>query len=231
MTAALPEPGWPTPLAVLLWAATGGFSAERSAAIGWLVGLEGRAVARVANDPYGHDTMIVGWPWVARTHSWVEPTAMALLALGREGQISHVRAIEGFRLLRDRAIPSGGWNLGNPVVFGTTLRPLPGPTGLALLAMARRGGGPSSVIPPAIEYLRTALQGTLAPISLGWGLLGLRAWGAETPDLASRLGPAFERIANSDPSAVDLAMLLLAAGPTALFDLGISAAREATSHV
>ena len=167
----------------------------------------------------GHDASIVGWPWVAGTHSWVEPTAMAMLALAREGFADHPRTREGVRLLLDRAIPTGGWNLGNPIVFGTPLRPLPGPTGLALLALARLGAS-SKVVDQALAYLRSALAGTLAPISLGWGLLGLRAWGACPVEAEKWLASAFEKVAAREPRTVELAMLLLAAGPRSLELLG-----------
>ncbi len=216
----LPGPGWPTPLASLLWSASGGFDADRRAAIGWILARKGRTAPRADRGPIGHDTMLVGWPWVAETHSWVEPTAMALLALAAEGMSGHPRALEGVRVLRDRAIPGGGWNLGNPVVFGTALRPLPGPTGLALLALAC-ADGPSAVVGPAIAYLRDALGRTLAPASLGWGTLGLRAWG-EVPDRAEgRLASAYDRAASRGAGAVELSLLLLAAGDRTPGVLGI----------
>ena len=218
VTAALPEPGWATPLALLLWSSLGGFEAERAGAARWLLATRGKPLARVPDDPLGHDGTLIGWPWVAETHSWVEPTAQALLALAREGKAGHPRCLEGARVLRDRAIPGGGWNLGNPVVFRTALRPLPGPTGLALLALAR-ADGPSPAIAPGLAYLRTVLPTTLAPISLGWGLLGLRAWG-EAPDWAA------DRLARAQAkatSAVELAMLLLAAESGSLGVLGLSA--------
>lgn len=241
VTVALPEPGWATPFALLLWAAVGGFETERSAALGWLLGREGKTDRRSENDPLGHDPTIVGWPWVADTHSWVEPTALALLALAREGRGDHPRSAEGARMLVDRAIPGGGWNLGNPVIFGTTLRPLPGPTGLALLALSGRmgpsasplteaGRGRSSVIAPAIAYLQASLRETLAPISLGWGLLGLRAWGAEPPEAQSRLASAFDRLASREPRADELAMLLLASGRRSLDVLGIAERQEGSRH-
>ena len=88
---------------------------------------------------HGHDTSIVGWPWTSGTHSWVEPTALAVLALRREGLGTHVRVQEGIRLLRDRAIVTGGWNCGNKSTYGRALRPYPATTGLALLALAQTG--------------------------------------------------------------------------------------------
>jgi hypothetical protein len=224
----LPEPGWPTPFALLVWSSLGGFETERSKALDWLLGLKGEAVARTKDDPIGHDSTIVGWPWVAGTHSWVEPTAMALLALAREGMIDHPRAREGVRLLLDRAIPTGGWNLGNPIVFDTPLMPLPGPTGLALLALAKLGTR-SKVVDQAIHYLQSALAGTLVPISLGWGLLGLKAWDAWPVEGKNWLALAYEKAATKEPGTVELAMLLLASGERSLELLGV-VERAATSQ-
>jgi hypothetical protein len=228
VSADLPESGWPTPLGLLLWAALGDFEAERSAALGWLIKRKGETVPRTKGDPVGHDPTLVGWPWVAGTHSWVEPTAMALLAMGREGRASHPRAVEGARMLVDRAISGGGWNLGNPTVFGKVLRPMPEPSGLALLAMTWTAVTPD-VVRPAMAYLNATLAGTLAPISLGWGLLGLRAWGAPPPDGPRWLASAFEAVSTRAPGAAELALLLLAvAGDRSLELLGITPRSELT---
>ena len=67
--------------------------------------------------------------------AWLEPTAMALLALKHTGHDAHVRAREAVDLLHDRLLPNGGSNYGNTFVFGQELRPHVQPTGLALLAL------------------------------------------------------------------------------------------------
>lgn len=131
------EPGWTTPFALLLWNALGGFDAERSAAVAWLLALQGKPGEPIPHNPMGHDVTLIGWPWVSDTHSWVEPTATSLLALASSVPPTQPRMMAGVRLLLDRAISTGGWNLGNPIVFGQALRSLPGPTGLALLALKR----------------------------------------------------------------------------------------------
>jgi hypothetical protein len=231
VTPVLPEPGWATPFGLLVWSAVGHYETERSSAVRWLLGLKGRTITQAKDDPMGHDGSIVGWPWVADTHSWVEPTAMALLSLALEGKADHPRVLEGVRLLTDRAIPGSGWNLGNPVVFKTPLRPLPGPTGLALLALSRLDGS-SKVAGPAIAYLQKTLAETLAPISLGWGLLGLRAWGAEPTVSEDWLNQAFERLETREGFPSELAMLLLASGGDRSLELfGIKSRKEAVRHV
>ena len=219
------SPGWTTPFALLLWNALSGFEVERASAVAWLLAIRGKPGQPAPHNPMGHDVTLIGWPWVADTHSWVEPTATALLALAPSVGLDHPRLREGVRVLLDRAIPTGGWNLGNPAVFGKTLRPLPGPTGLALLALRRvaRHQSPSSVIDPALAYLRTIVTQTAAPISLGWASLGLRACEAATdPAVATRLAVVTDRVLGRDPSAVELALLLLASGGRSLATLGIT---------
>src|SRR4051794_26837005 len=43
------EPGWPTPMAMLLWAALGGFEAERASAVRWLLATRGHVTPHIEN--------------------------------------------------------------------------------------------------------------------------------------------------------------------------------------
>jgi hypothetical protein len=210
-------PGWATPYAVLSWGGLGGFEVQRRRACNWLLGMGGRPLppSAEAGSVVGHDPTLIGWPWVAETHSWVEPTALAILALCREGLGDHPRVRQGVRLILDRTIPSGGWNYGNRAIFGKTLRPQPGPTGLALLALAACGDS-TPAVPAAIDYLRRTLPDLRAAASLGWGLLALRAYHACPAPAESWLAEAFDRCASRPDAAVGLAILLLAAGDGAL---------------
>jgi hypothetical protein len=212
-----PAPGWTTPYGLLLWRALGVHETACQRAAGWLLREEGKAFSR-SIDPdriVGHDTTLVGWPWVAETHSWIEPTVLAILALRREGYKEHPRVLEGIHLIRDRALPGGGWNYGNTSAFGHTLRPQPGPTGLALLALAHRKGR-QAMIERAIAYLNATLPGVRAPASLGWGLLGLRAWNASPAEANRWLSESFARATARPDAAPRLAHLLLAAGEATL---------------
>jgi hypothetical protein len=206
-------PGWTTPLGLLLWQALSDHEPQRRRAVAWLLRAEGKRIPR-ADDPegiVGHDTTLAGWPWVGGTHSWLEPTALAVLALRRAGLADHPRVVEGLRLIRDRAIATGGWNYGNKSAFGHALRPQPGPTGLALLALAPLDGR-TPIVAQAIDYLLETLPGVRASASLGWGLLGLRAWDSVPPAAEAWLAEAFERATGRPDAPVKLAMLLLAGG-------------------
>lgn len=101
------------------------------------------------------------------------------MALARAGKAGHQRAVDGRRLLVDRAIPGGGWNYGNAMLFGTALRPQPCLTALALLGLA--AGGKCARTLPCVEqglaYLQHCVSTLTTPRSLALSVLALRAWG------------------------------------------------------
>ena len=83
-----------------------------------------------------------GWGWTPNTSSWAEPTAFALLALESPRQrelreLAEKRRKLGEALLYDRMCAGGGWNCGNPEVYGMAGEPLVIPTTWALLALRR----------------------------------------------------------------------------------------------
>jgi hypothetical protein len=217
LSAKQPTPGWTTPLGLLLWQAVMSHEPEQRRAVAWLLGQEGKRISP-SDDPdriVGHDTTLAGWPWVAGTHSWLEPTALAILALRRAGLGTHPRVAEGYRLIRDRAIVTGGWNYGNKSAFGNALRPQPGPTGLALMALPP-GDRRTPTVRRAVAYLHATLPDVRASASLGWGLLGLRVQD-EVPESADGwLAEAFGRATGRPDAAPKLALLLLAGGEHAI---------------
>jgi hypothetical protein len=207
-------PGWATPHAILLWSRLDVYEDRRRQARDCLLSIKGRSTQATAEDRItcGHDPSLIGWPWVPGTHSWLEPTAMAIWALCTEGCRHHPRVAEGLRFMLDRAIPGGGWNYGNTIVFGHVLRPHPGPTGIALMALAAAGAGDCRAVAPAIDYLRRALPTIRAAASLGWGILGLKAHGVCPPDADAWLEEAYGHCTGRRDAIVGLSLLLLSAG-------------------
>jgi hypothetical protein len=176
-----PDAFWPSPLAILAWNGSPQHRAPQSRTIDFLLRTAGRHFQRQPGDLFVHDATIQGWPWIAGTHSWVEPTALSLLALRVTGYGGHERAQEAIRLLMDRQLPRGGWNYGNKIVFGQQLYPMPETTGLALNALAGRVSRES--VEPSLVYLRSDVDHLRTPLSLGWGLLGLEAWGEQSDEI------------------------------------------------
>jgi hypothetical protein len=227
----LPRPGWTTPFAILLWSALETHSNARRRATTWLLDQKGRPLPAedLPQSILGHDPRLVGWSWIEGTHSWVEPTALAILALSREGLQDHPRVAEGRLVIMDRALPHGGWNYGNKVVFKHELRPQPGPTGLALLALTTRTDTfRPRAVDPAIAYLRQTLSNVRAPISLGWGVLGLRAWDASPPETETWLSRSSASLADRRDAAAGLGLLLLAGSENAPALMGARAMSPAS---
>ncbi len=170
------EPGafWPTSLAILAWQGSTAQEEPSARAIAFLLKTSGLHWPRKAKSPFGHDTSLKGWPWTENTHSWVEPTSLAVMALKATGYADHERVQEAVRMILDRQLPQGGWNYGNTVVFGRELRPMPDTTGIALTALS--GLVSRASVSKSIAYLQTEAARLKAPLSLAWALLGLAAW-------------------------------------------------------
>ena len=180
---------WPTPLALLAWLVTGSSPEHQDRAERFLLGVSGVGDPTSDRAIVGHDTTIRGWPWTLGTHSWVEPTALAVLALRRADLAAHPRVQDGVRLLLNRQLSRGGWNYGNTTVYGTELAPQIDATGVALAVLA--GVTPAESVAKSIALLESALPDVRTPQSLAWGILGLSAWGRRPAGAAARVDESF----------------------------------------
>ncbi len=81
------------------------------------------------------DATITGWAWQQGDAAWIFPTALSLLALKKMNVRDHPRVREGLQYLLDRAISTGGWNIGNPFMVTGSLPPTVENTALALIAL------------------------------------------------------------------------------------------------
>jgi hypothetical protein len=169
---------WPTALAVLAWQNAPEYHGPQARAGDFLIQTTGHHFQKKAHHPVASDPSLRGWPWTAGTHSWVEPTALSLMALQAAGYGKHERVQEALRMLMDRQLPAGGWNYGNTNVFGQELRPMPENCGMALNALAERV--PVKSVQSSLDYLKTKVANLQTPLALGWSLLGLGAWGEQT---------------------------------------------------
>jgi hypothetical protein len=120
-----------------------------------------------------------GWPWFPDTVSWVVPTAFAILALNQLPcscggfELAPSRVDRGVQMLLDRACPSGGWNAGNGLVYGSAVAPHPDDTAIALLAFRDRPQ--DSVVKTSVDYLERTAPALTAPWSVAWAILALAA--------------------------------------------------------
>lgn len=174
---------WPTSLAILAWQDSECCREAQQRAVRFLLDTTGFHFPHESDAPSAHDTLLKGWPWVGETHSWVEPTAMGIMALRATGHKNHDRVREAIRMVLDRQLPHGGWNYGNTSVFGKELRPMPESTGAALAGLA--GTVHRDTVLPSLRYLHAEVSELRTPISLGWSLIGLAAWQLSPPDVAA----------------------------------------------
>jgi hypothetical protein len=125
-----------------------------------------------------------GWGWTPGTSSWVEPTAFAMLALERVASPELVEKAKRRRtlatsLLLDRMCPGGGWNAGNPLVYGAAGEPAVGPTVWSLLALRNRPLSRETTL--SLDWLESAITTTQGPGSLALALICIVRFGRSGP--------------------------------------------------
>lgn len=210
---------WPTALALLAWRwvlqQRTTFDPELAdrirRATDSLLSLRGKR-GEHTRDLVGHDASLVAWSWVEGTHSWLEPTALAVMALKSEGLSDHPRTREAVRLLLDRQLPDGGCNYGNTTVLGQVLRPHPQPSAMTLLALVGEPSHPR--ITRSLDYLHRVYPQVTASVSLSWIVLGLAAYDALPPGAEERLQAAFTRYPSGTcPPYIASLLALAALGP------------------
>jgi hypothetical protein len=168
---------------------------------------------------------VVGWPWVNGTYSWVEPTAIHVVALKAAGFAAHPRTREALAMLIDRLLPAGGCNYGNTIVLGQELRPHVQPTGLAMLALAGQPDADGR-IKRSLDFLASSLSAETTSASLSYGLIGLAAHDRFPAGAASWLEAAYRRTMRRDGAAYKLALLSLASLGTNCPLVALSASRK-----
>lgn len=188
---------WLTPLCILAWKCLQGNRQSIDAGIQFLLTFKDRHQARATDAPAGHDTASVGWPWIEKTHSWIEATCLAMLALKAYGYNQYLRTNEAARMIMDRQLSTGGWNYGNTIVFGNNLLPIPENTGQALCALS--GMTDKQSVQASLDYLARCVRTVRTPLALAWTLQGLGMWSqlpwdwqryvSQSLELQNRYGP------------------------------------------
>lgn len=163
----------------------------------------------------GHDPQLVGWSWAADTHSWLEPTAFATIALVTTGHNNHPRTREAVRLILDRLLPDGGANYGNTLVLGNQLLPHLQPSSIVLWAL-RSQTVDDPRIGRTLDYLEHELTFRTGCASLAYAILTLTAWQRRPSNAAALLAEAFRR-PTTKGNCYKIALLTLAAQPLTLF--------------
>ena len=130
------------------------------------------------------NTTYRGWGWTPRTASWVEPTAFALMTLRDAApQLLPANASQrrelAVALLYDRMCPGGGWNCGNPRVYGVDGDSLVLPTCWALLALRRAAEKPGRAL--SLTWLQKEFAKIESAASLAVARMTLENYEIELP--------------------------------------------------
>ena len=131
-----------------------------------------------------------GWSWTEGTASWVEPTAQALIVLRMARAEPSARDAQqrqdlAEKMLYDRMCPGGGWNCGNPMIYGVPGEPLVGPTVWALLALRVYAERQENQI--SLDWLAQNCMRIQSPGSLALAHIGLQAYGRTTREIGAAL--------------------------------------------
>lgn len=183
------QSGWHTAWAVLTLAIQAPGQAVVARGAEWLLSVETLRTTEDAiqmlEPTVAIDLHLRGWPWLPGEASWIEPTALAILALTAARAPATERINEATRYVLDRRCQGGGWNVGNPVMFSQPLPARAHPTAWALLALAQVS--PQSVTTEDSVTLRGEMLSDGGAPALAWGLLALRALGQGEDKAVQRL--------------------------------------------
>jgi hypothetical protein len=137
-----------------------------------------------------------GWGWTPGTSSWVEPTSFALISLDQASrnklppEASRRREL-ATAMLYDRMSPGGGWNCGNPMVYGVAGEPLVIPTVWALIALRHNPTRPENVM--SLDWLERNIANIGSAGSLALARICMETYGRKWPADAATLSDLYER--------------------------------------
>ncbi len=192
LNAADPESAWQTAWGILALRTSSRDEAASACARAWLLAVE--TLTSETDEMQAEwerllsiNSRLRGWPWRPGEASWIEPTALALLALAGETASAQAAARigEATHYLTDRRCTDGGWNFGNPFMLGAALPPRAHPTALAILALSRVA--PDAIEPADLAALGREMAADRGALALAWGLLALRAVGEDDAAAAATL--------------------------------------------
>jgi len=187
-----PESGWHTAWAILALRRCLGPEAVIASGIDWLGQVDAMKLQDSADLAMGEqvakiDFSLVGWPWLPGEASWVEPTALSILASDGRGQTSKEqnRLAEAVKYLVDRRCKGGGWNVGNPVMFNSNLPARAVPTAWSLIALHHIA--PQHIEVNDVSALKKEIAQDGGVYAAAWGLLALRILGEDDAETESHL--------------------------------------------
>ncbi len=186
------ESNWHTAWAVLALSKAGILDGAFDRGVSWLLNVETLWRSGESGESPDHALLAVdpagsSWPWLPGEATWIEPTALAMLALEKVAveSVDPGRILAAVNYLEDRRCPGGGWTVGNPVMLETLLPALPHPTACALVALSTFD--PEAITSEDVQVLRAEMHRDGGVLALAWGLLALRTLGEDDTQAQSTL--------------------------------------------
>jgi hypothetical protein len=220
---AVKEGSWTTALAIMALGDTAEHSERVLAAARWLLEQEGSkpgilaeiilwATGKSGVNQLNKD--LIGWSWVPRSFSWVEPTSYALIALKKQrGRLAGTNVDERIRqadaMIYDRMCTGGGWNYGNSKVLDYALWPYPDITALALIAMQDHANQKANQ--ESLQVLSKIALETDSGFCLCWAAICLNLYGQDHSQFQKRIEKRFAATAFLGETKT-LALALIALG-------------------
>jgi hypothetical protein len=149
------------------------------------------------DDPAGvvhQNNKLQAWPWTDGTFSWLEPTAMCLLALKVRRVAAPAvatRVADAEAVIFDRVCDPAGWNYGNAHVMAQDLRPYVPTTALVLLAMQDKADHP--IVRRSLDWLAAHADTEPATMACATAAICLYMFGRPTDDVGRLLANQYAR--------------------------------------
>jgi hypothetical protein len=219
------QSSWTTPLAMLALSAFPAQIERALSAAKWILTQEGRKPGwlaslwvrfSAAHKIVDLDPSLSGWSWTDGAFSWVEPTSYCLIALKKVksllgGTNVEERIRQGEMLIYDRMCDDGGWNYGNPKVFGDNLWPYPDITAVALIALQDHAENRGNQL--SLHALDMMMREVISGLALSWGIICLSIYNQGTSESQKLLAKSFQKTRFlGETKTLALAILALANG-------------------
>jgi len=206
---AVKEGSWTTALAIM---ALGDTAEQEGSKPGILAEIILWATGKSGVNQLNKD--LIGWSWVPRSFSWVEPTSYALIALKKQrGRLAGTNVDERIRqadaMIYDRMCTGGGWNYGNSKVLDYALWPYPDITALALIAMQDHANQKANQ--ESLQVLSKIALETDSGFCLCWAAICLNLYGQDHSQFQKRIEKRFAATAFLGETKT-LALALIALG-------------------
>jgi prenyltransferase beta subunit len=184
-----PESGWHTAWALIAMKYSNQNSDSIIRAVEWLTQVSTYQITQdeFANTkmPLSYNLEALIWPWLPGQGCWIEPTALAVLALEgiAQTQLAGTRIRAAIDYFHKNRTPSGGWDVGNAGPLDTIVLPHAYQTALVLMALTRVSI--QEIQNNDLSALRLDMQQDTSILSLSSGLVALKTLGENDQEINS----------------------------------------------